>query len=66
MMKLTVAFLSFWNASKIMHYVHNVFVRFVLISGQRATDVLYNKLVFTAETKIVYCAVRTGPLNPTV
>ena len=66
MTKLTVAFLSFWNASKITHYVHTVFVCFVFISGQTATDVLYNKLVFTAEMKIVYCAVRTGSLNPTI
>jgi len=57
MTKLIFAFLSFWNASKIMHYVHTVFVRFVIISGQTATDVLYNKLVFAAEMKIVFCAV---------
>jgi hypothetical protein len=66
MTKLIVTFLSFWSASKLVHYVHTLFVRFVFISGQTATDVLYNKLVFTAEMKIVYCAVRTGSLNPTV
>jgi hypothetical protein len=66
MTKLTVAFLSFWNVSKIIHYVHTVFVRFVFISGQTATYVLHNKLVFTAEMKIVYCVVRTGFLNPTI
>jgi hypothetical protein len=64
--KLIVAFLSFWNAFKIIHYVHTAFVRFVYLSGQTATEVLYKKLVFTAEMKTVYCAVRIGPLNPTV
>jgi hypothetical protein len=66
MTKLIVAFLSFWNASEIVHYVHTAFVRFVFLSGQTATEVLYNQLVFTVKMKTVFCAVRTGSLNPTV
>jgi hypothetical protein len=49
-------------------FCHAVCVRFVYISEQRVTFVLYsiNWLVFIIEMKSAYCAVRTGSLNKAV